>query len=116
MNSKVADMQNISGPGAGAGSITAAVFLERFVNDTPWAHLDIAAVSGQEASSPHIVTGFGVRLAVDFIENNYQKRLSVLLLLSFTTTYLVFVAYRRRSNSSPTPQAKLRQPNPQHIS
>ena len=73
MDSKLADMKNIASPGSGAGSTTAAVFLQRFVGDTPWAHLDIAAVSGQESGSPHIVTAFGVRLAINFIEKNHSK-------------------------------------------
>src|SRR5690606_18277005 len=43
LKSSIADMQNIAGPGFGAGSITAAQFLQRFVQEkTPWAHLDIA--------------------------------------------------------------------------
>ena len=42
INSKNADMQNINYVG-GAGSTTAAQFLQRFIlNKTPWAHLDIA--------------------------------------------------------------------------
>ena len=45
MDSKIADMQNINYSG-GAGSITAAQFLQRFIrNKTPWAHLDIAGMA-----------------------------------------------------------------------
>ena len=45
MNSKNADMQNINYVG-GAGSTTAAQFLQRFIiNKTPWAHLDIAGMA-----------------------------------------------------------------------
>jgi leucyl aminopeptidase len=40
LNSNFADMANVGG--RGAGSVTAACFLSRFVDDTPWAHLDIA--------------------------------------------------------------------------
>jgi leucyl aminopeptidase len=63
IDSKVADVKNSSGRNAGA--ITAAQFLKRFVNDTPWAHLDIA---GTALSSPSSETnrawsaGWGVRL------------------------------------------------------
>ena len=45
INSKNADMQNINYQG-GAGSTTAAQFLQRFIlNNTPWAHLDIAGMA-----------------------------------------------------------------------
>lgn len=65
INSPVADMQNIATSGFGAGSITAAQFLQRFVNKVPWAHLDIAAVdtAGKEqALCPKGPTAFGIRL------------------------------------------------------
>ncbi|KAI5172560.1 cytosol aminopeptidase [Nematocida sp. LUAm3] len=46
IKSEIADLKNMSiNPGAGSGSIVAAMFLKEFVGDTPWAHLDIAAVS-----------------------------------------------------------------------
>ncbi|CAN7939920.1 unnamed protein product, partial [Ixodes pacificus] len=45
IDSQIADMQNISTKGHGADSITAAQFLERFVNGVPWAHLDIAGMA-----------------------------------------------------------------------
>ena len=64
LNCPVADMKNITGA-RGAGSITAAQFLKRFVGDVPWAHLDIAGVTwskkGTDLSRPG-GTGFGVRL------------------------------------------------------
>ena len=47
LNCPVADMKNITGT-RGAGSITAAQFLKRFVGKTSWAHLDIAGVTGQK--------------------------------------------------------------------
>jgi leucyl aminopeptidase len=76
IDSKIADMKNIGGEKGGAGSITAAQFLQRFVNDVPWAHLDIAGVTdankGSELHST-AATGFGVRLLNDFIERNYEK-------------------------------------------
>ena len=73
INSEIADMQNISN-GREAGSITAAQFLQRFVNDVPWAHLDIAGVAWAEkanALTPKGAMGWGVRLLVDWIEHEY---------------------------------------------
>ena len=71
----VADMKNITGT-RGAGSITAAQFLKRFVGDTSWAHLDIAGVTwskkGTGFSRPG-GTGYGVRLLNEFIKSYYEK-------------------------------------------
>ena len=69
-----ADMKNIGG--RGAGSITAAQFLQRFINKTPWAHLDIAGVAWSKESKPTApkgATGFGVRLLDRFVADNYEK-------------------------------------------
>ncbi len=75
MNSKNADMQNINYVG-GAGSTTAAQFLQRFIiNKTPWAHLDIAGMAfSKYAGSLNSggATGYGVRLLDKFVENNYE--------------------------------------------
>ena len=75
MDSKTADMQNINYVG-GAGSTTAAQFLQRFVmNKTPWAHLDIAGMAFSKyggALNPSGATGYGVRLLNKFIEDNYE--------------------------------------------
>lgn len=74
IDSKVADMQNISA-GRGAGSITAAQFLQRFVNGTPWAHLDIAGTAWMKKDtplSPEGATAFGVRLLNRLVEE-YEK-------------------------------------------
>jgi leucyl aminopeptidase len=63
LNSPIADVKNI-GSRAG-GSITAAQFLQRFVNGKPWAHLDIAGMAWaakDSAVTPKGATGFGVRL------------------------------------------------------
>ena len=68
-----ADMKNIGG--RGAGSITAAQFLQRFVNKTPWAHLDIAGMAWSTESKPTVpkgATGFGVRLLDRFVADNYE--------------------------------------------
>lgn len=74
IDSDIADMQNI-GKG-GAGSITAAQFLGRFIeNDTPWAHLDIASVTWSNKAKPGIpkgATGFGVRLLNHLVASHYE--------------------------------------------
>jgi len=75
MNSPIADIQNINYSG-GAGSITAAQFLQRFVtNKTPWAHLDIAGMAFSKKAAnlnPGGATGFGVRLLNQLIEEYYE--------------------------------------------
>ena len=74
INSQVADMQNIGG--RGAGSITAAQFLQRFVGKTPWAHLDIAGVTWSKSDKPTVPrggTGFGVRLLDRLVANHYEN-------------------------------------------
>jgi leucyl aminopeptidase len=75
INCDAADMKNISG-GGGAGSITAAQFLKRFVDKTPWAHLDIAGVtwsSKASSTTPKGGTAFGVRLLDRLVANHYEK-------------------------------------------
>ena len=75
MESKVADMQNINYSG-GAGSITAAQFLQRFLkNGTPWAHLDIAGMAWTKKdleTIPTGATGYGVKLLNKFVEKYYE--------------------------------------------
>ena len=75
IDSKNADMQNINYVG-GAGSTTAAQFLQRFVlNKTPWAHLDIAGMAFSKyggALNSGGATGYGVRLLNKLIEDNYE--------------------------------------------
>jgi len=75
MNSKYADVQNINYAG-GAGSITAAQFLQRFVSkDIPWVHLDIAGMAfSKKAASINSggATGFGVRLLNDLVKKHYE--------------------------------------------
>jgi len=58
-----ADVRNTSS--WGAGTIAGAAFLERFVGDVPWAHLDIANVSRDRRDPKIGATGFGVRLLVE---------------------------------------------------
>jgi leucyl aminopeptidase len=75
IKSEIADMKNVGGPGA--GSISAAKFLERFVNDVPWAHLDIAAMVWPKEGSdicPKGASGYGVRLLDRMIADNYEGK------------------------------------------
>ena len=75
IDSKNADMQNINYVG-GAGSTTAAQFLQRFIlKKTPWAHLDIAGMAFSKyggALNSGGATGYGVRLLNKLIEDNYE--------------------------------------------
>ena len=75
IDSKNADMQNINYVG-GAGSTTAAQFLQRFIlNKTPWAHLDIAGMAFSKyggALNSGGATGYGVRLLNKLIEDKYE--------------------------------------------
>ncbi|MDQ2892265.1 MAG: leucyl aminopeptidase [Pseudomonadota bacterium] len=75
IDSPIADMKNV-GP-RGAGSITAAQFIQRFVEDgVKWAHLDIAAmVWSDKATATHDkgATGYGVRLLDRFIADNFEQ-------------------------------------------
>jgi len=68
IKSEIADIKNIGG--REAGTITAACFLSRFVDDIPWAHLDIAGTAwnmkGTDISAKG-GTGAGVRLVVDYL-------------------------------------------------
>ena len=72
----IADMKNITNT-RGGGSITAAQFLQRFVNKVPWAHLDIAGVTWSSKDKPTVPkggTGFGVRLLDRFVADYCEKR------------------------------------------
>ncbi|MEZ5872572.1 MAG: leucyl aminopeptidase [Nitratireductor sp.] len=73
IDSKFADMKNVGG--RFGGSITAAQFLQRFVNDVPWAHLDIAGTamgSPKNEYSQSWGSGYGVRLLDRLVANNYE--------------------------------------------
>src|ERR1700736_5347865 len=75
IDSDAADVKNIGG-GRAAGSIIGAQFLQRFINDVPWAHLDIAGTawsSKDTATVPKGATAFGVRLLDQFIAQHYEK-------------------------------------------
>ena len=76
IKSAIADIKNV-GKGGCAGSISAAKFLQHFVNDVPWAHLDIAGVawsSDDQALWGKGATGFGVRLLNHFLQSNYESK------------------------------------------
>ncbi|MEO1257548.1 MAG: leucyl aminopeptidase [Bacteroidota bacterium] len=76
MKSDVADIKNFSGAPS-AGAITAAKFLEAFIQDHPvWAHMDIAgvAVSDSEFSSQKSATAFGVRLMTQYLQQLAEKK------------------------------------------
>ena len=74
IESKFADMKNVGGrPG---GSSTAALILSRFVDKTPWAHLDIAGTgmgSPQNEINKSWGSGFGVRLLDKLVADHYEK-------------------------------------------
>lgn len=74
MDSQIADMRNSAG--REGGSITAACFLQRFIEDgVKWAHLDIAGMVWAEKPGSLFdkgATGFGVALLDRFIANNYE--------------------------------------------
>jgi leucyl aminopeptidase len=73
IDSKFADMKNTGG--RHGGSITAAQFLQRYVNKTPWAHLDIAG-TGMGSAAGDInqswASGWGVRLLDRLVRDHYE--------------------------------------------
>jgi leucyl aminopeptidase len=76
IDSQFADMKNTGGSRHG-GSITAAQFLQRFVDDTPWAHLDVA---GTAMGAPKTDinqswgSGYGVRLLERLVAEYYEAK------------------------------------------
>ncbi|OIQ94510.1 cytosol aminopeptidase [mine drainage metagenome] len=75
IKSEIADMKNV-GEG-GAGSVTAAMFLKRFIKETPWAHLDIAGVTWAKKDGPVTPKGasaFGVRLLDRLVADQYEQK------------------------------------------
>jgi leucyl aminopeptidase len=70
IKSDLADVKNVGG--RPAGTITAAAFLKKFVENYPWVHLDIAGMDWEEKGKPYIPKGgigFGVRLVLQFLRN-----------------------------------------------
>jgi leucyl aminopeptidase len=74
IDSKFADMKNTGG--RHGGSITAAQFLQRFVNDVPWIHLDIAGTgmnAPQTETNKSWGSGWGVRLLDRLVRDHYER-------------------------------------------
>ncbi len=75
LKSRVADMKNVGG--RAAGSITAAQFLQRFVQEgTPWVHLDIAGVASSSkatALAPEGASGWGVMALNRLVADDYER-------------------------------------------
>ena len=74
MDSKNADMKNTGG--RWGGSCTAAAFLQRFIKDTPWAHLDVAGTAMDGAKNDINTSwgsGWGVRLLDRFVADFHEK-------------------------------------------
>lgn len=74
IDSKTADMKNIGGRYAGA--ITGAQFLQRFVKNVPWAHIDVAGValdSNKNDINQSWGSGWGVRLLDQMVADNYER-------------------------------------------
>ena len=71
IKSKVADIKNVGN--RAAGTITAAAFLQEFVGDVPWAHLDIAGTAYGFTEKPYIPnkgpSGIGVRTLLELVRN-----------------------------------------------
>jgi len=78
IRSKFADIKNIGG--RAGGSITAAIFLSNFVNDTPWIHLDIAGTAWTQEGTwdksynPKGATGFGIRSLIRLVIEESRSR------------------------------------------
>ncbi len=74
IKSQLADIKNV-GRGREAGATAGAVFLEEFVGELPWAHLDIAGVAWSSREQPLAAkgaTGFGVRLLDELVRLAYE--------------------------------------------
>ncbi len=74
IKSDIADMKNVGGrPG---GAITAAAFIQRFVNGKTWAHMDIAGTAWAYSDQPTVpkgATGYGVRLLDRMVADNFER-------------------------------------------
>jgi len=74
IKSAIADMHNV-GSGRGAGATSGAKFIEQFVQNIPWAHLDIAGVTWAKSNSelyPAGGTAFGVRLLNTYVKDFFE--------------------------------------------
>jgi leucyl aminopeptidase len=76
IDSDAADIKNI-GSNRAAGSTIGAQFIQRFVNDVPWAHLDIAGVAWSKKDAPTVpkgATAYGVRLLDRLVADYYEQK------------------------------------------
>ena len=72
IRSKIADVKNIGG--ANSGSITAAQFLKRFIEeDTAWAHLDIAGVAWQDGEQKPMIPSWGTGCGVKMLDQGLVR-------------------------------------------
>jgi leucyl aminopeptidase len=75
IKSDIADIKNV-GRARQAGATAGAVFLQRFVGEVPWAHIDIAGTAWSSEDRPLArkgATGFGIRLLDRLIADNYES-------------------------------------------
>ena len=76
IDTPIADVKN-TGNGRAGGSITAALFLQRFTNGTPWAHIDIAPVAwvkdSRHPTVPDGAVGWGVRTLDRMVQDSYER-------------------------------------------
>ena len=75
IDSDIADVKN-SGTGRQAGTITAGMFLQRFIGDYPWVHIDIAGTAMRDSKQdflPKYATGAGVRLVTQYLINEEKE-------------------------------------------
>jgi leucyl aminopeptidase len=75
LKSEVADISNM-GSKPGAGTIVGGAFLEKFIGDTPWAHLDIAGTAYSDGNTVYAkgATGAGIRLVIAWLEAKTDKK------------------------------------------
>lgn len=76
LKSDTADLKNIADGNAGGGTIAGGAFLREFVEETPWAHIDIAGTAYWDKDRPHLPkgpSGYGVRLLLDLLEGYGQN-------------------------------------------
>jgi leucyl aminopeptidase len=75
IKSEIADIKN-TGRAREAGATAGAVFLQRFVGEVPWAHVDIAGVAWSKRDLPLAgkgATGFGIRLLDRLVADHYES-------------------------------------------
>jgi leucyl aminopeptidase len=76
IDTPIADVKN-TGNGRAGGSITAALFLQRFTNGTPWAHIDIAPTAwvkdSRNPTVPDGAVGWGVRTLDRMVKDSYES-------------------------------------------